>query len=165
MLVSVHTAIVTVWIESLWFFPESYTAIDSWLGAQPMVDNGKTKGSELHHQGEFSVQLLYVRVSTKQQSRWCSQNLRRPFLLAMRFLSLHYITICGTISFIAEVLPVYVFFCIFTCLCFVFVCIFVLSLWFCNCFYPYYYQDEDIDTNHQCQQSPQIAYWHDPVLF
>jgi len=44
------TAITTVWAESLWAFPESYTA---WSCARAMVENGETKGVINLPQGEF----------------------------------------------------------------------------------------------------------------
>jgi len=47
-LLSVHDS------EDTWAFPESYTAKDSRIGClNMMADNGKTKGSDLHHQSRF----------------------------------------------------------------------------------------------------------------
>jgi len=55
-----------------------------------MAINGNTKGLKTIPPRWVSSQLLYVGVSARWRSRWCSQNLRRPFLWAVRFL-LYYI--------------------------------------------------------------------------
>ena len=72
------TAITTMWTESLWAFPESYTA---WLCAQAMADNGELITPPPRW---VSAQLLYVCVTTWQRSRGCSQILCSPFLWAVR---------------------------------------------------------------------------------
>jgi len=52
------TAITTIWAESSWAFPESYT---TGLCAQAMADNGETKGLIT-----FSVRVLhYYRLFSK----------------------------------------------------------------------------------------------------
>ena len=65
------------------------------VGSCAWADNGETKGLITPPPMWVSAQLLYVWVSAQQQSRWCSQNLRRPFLRVGRF---HYLfTLRGTI--------------------------------------------------------------------
>jgi len=40
------TAITTMWTESSWAFPESYSADDSWIvRSRAMADTGRQKGS------------------------------------------------------------------------------------------------------------------------
>ena len=60
-----------------------------------MAINGKTKVLRTPPSRCVSAQLLYFWVSTQWWSRWCSQNLCRPFLWAVRFDNLinelHYI--------------------------------------------------------------------------
>jgi len=62
------TAIMTVWTESSWAFPESYTTNYIGLGTQAMAGNGKTKGSELYHQSEFLLGVVrtFIGLSYKQ---------------------------------------------------------------------------------------------------
>ena len=62
------------------------------LCARAMAINGKTKALRTLPPRWVSAQLLYVLVNVRRRSRWCSQNLRRPFLQAVRFLYLYYIT-------------------------------------------------------------------------
>ena len=62
--------------------------------AWAMADNGKTKGLRTLPPRWVSVRFLYVRVSAWWRSHWCSQNLHRSFLWALRFFiytTLHYI--------------------------------------------------------------------------
>ena len=63
---------------------------------QTMVDNGKGKGPRTSPSEWVSVQLLYIEwVPT---ANWqCGQNLDRPFLQAVRFHCLFYITLWNTI--------------------------------------------------------------------
>ena len=79
------TAITTMWTESSWAFPESYTADDSWIVRSSDGGHGETKGLISPPPKWVSAQLLYVWVNARWRSRWCSQNLRRPFLQAGRF--------------------------------------------------------------------------------
>ena len=85
------TAITMMWTESSWAFPESYTADDSWIVRSSDGGNGKTKELITPQPRWVSAQLLYVLVNARRRSRWCSQNLRRPFLQAVRFLYLYYV--------------------------------------------------------------------------
>ena len=64
-----------------------------------MAINGKTKALRTPPLRWVSTQLVYVWVSAWWRSRWCSQNLRRPFLRAVRFdyLINYLITLRGTI--------------------------------------------------------------------
>ena len=79
------TAITTMWTESSWAFPESYTADDSWIVCSSNGDQWKTKAHRTPQPRWVSAQLLYVLVNARRRSRWSSQNLRRPFLRAGRF--------------------------------------------------------------------------------
>ena len=78
------TAITTMWTESSWAFPESYTADDSWIMHSSNGDQRKTKALRTPQLHEASFCTLYVWVNAWRQSRWCSLNLRRPFLRAGR---------------------------------------------------------------------------------
>jgi len=60
------TAITTMWAESSWAFPESYTARTC---TQVMADNGDTKGLITPPPKWVSAQLLYVCVTTWWRSR------------------------------------------------------------------------------------------------
>ena len=87
------TAITTMWTESSWAFPESYTADDSWIVRSSNGDLRKTKALRTPQPRWVSAQLLYVLVNAQRRSRWSIQNLRRPFLQAGRFwlfILLHY---------------------------------------------------------------------------
>jgi len=64
-------AIMTVWTESSWAFPKSYTANDSRIGVLRTPPRW------------VSAHYIYVWVSAQQQSWQCSQNLSRPFLRAV----------------------------------------------------------------------------------
>ena len=82
------TAITTMWTESSWAFPESYTADESWIVRSSDGGNGETKGLITTQPRWVSAQLLYVCVIAWWRSQGCSQNLCSPFLRAGRF---HYI--------------------------------------------------------------------------
>ena len=77
--------ITTMWTESSWAFPESYLLMTVGSRARAMSINGKTKTIRTPPLRWVSAQLLYVWVSAQWRSQWCSQNLRRPFLRAVRF--------------------------------------------------------------------------------
>jgi len=74
------TVITTMWTESSWAFPESYTAGSC---ARAMANN-ETKGFITPPPRWVSAQLLYVCVTAWQRPRGCSQNLCSPFLWAVR---------------------------------------------------------------------------------
>ena len=82
------TGITTMWTESSWAFPESYTADESWIVRSSDGGNWETKGLITTQPRWVSVQLLYVCVIAWWRSQGCSQNLCSPFLRAGRF---HYI--------------------------------------------------------------------------
>ena len=67
-------------------------------GEWAMTINGKTKALRSPPPRWVSAQLVYVWVSARRRSQWCSQNLHRPFLRAVRFdYSINYlITLRGT---------------------------------------------------------------------
>ena len=66
------TAITTMWADSSWAFPESYTAGSC---ARAMANNGETKGLITPPPKWVSAQFLYVCVAAWWRSRGCSQNL------------------------------------------------------------------------------------------
>jgi len=74
------TAITTMWTESSWAFPESYTTRSY---TRAMVDHRETKGLITPPSRWVSAQLLYVCVTARYRSRGCSQNLCSPFLRAV----------------------------------------------------------------------------------
>jgi len=57
------TAITTMWTESSWAFPESYTADDSWIMRSSDGGHEKTKGLITPSPRWVSVQLLYICVT------------------------------------------------------------------------------------------------------
>jgi len=57
------TAIPTMWTESLWSFPVSYTADDSWIVRSSDGGHGETKGLITPPPSWVSAQLLYVFVT------------------------------------------------------------------------------------------------------
>jgi len=57
------TAITTMWTESLWAFPESYAADDSWIGRSSDGGHGETKVLITPPPRWASAQLLYVCVT------------------------------------------------------------------------------------------------------
>ena len=78
---------VTMWTESSWAFPESYTANDSWIVCLSNGDQRKDKSAHYTPLRWVSAHYTFW-VSAQWQSRrsrWCSQNLRRPFQQAVRF--------------------------------------------------------------------------------
>jgi len=77
------TVITTMWTESLWGFPESCTADDSWIVRSSDGRHGETKGLITSPPRWISAQLLYVCVTAWEQSRGCSQNHCSPFLWAV----------------------------------------------------------------------------------
>jgi len=107
------TAITTMWTESSWVFPESYTAHDSWIVRS---SDGGQRGDKRAHNSTTKVsfctiiiRLCHCTIATMMVH---SQNLCSPFLRAVRLLTLitliNYImrhnfsptrsVICGTIS-------------------------------------------------------------------
>jgi len=72
------TAIPTIWTESSWAIPESFTANDSWI-VHSSDSEGETKGLITPPQRRVS-ELLYACVTAQQRSRGCSQNLCSSFL-------------------------------------------------------------------------------------
>ena len=86
------TAITTMWTESSWAFPGSYTADDSWIVRSSDGGHGETKGLITPPPRWVSAQLLYAWVTAWKRSRGCSQNLCSPFLRAVRlFIYINYL--------------------------------------------------------------------------
>ena len=78
-----------IWTESSWASSESYTANDSWIVCSSNGDQRETNMLRTPQPRQVSAQ-LYVWVNAGWRSRWCSQNLRRPFLRAGRFDLINY---------------------------------------------------------------------------
>ena len=75
------TAITMMGTESLCAFPESYTADDSWVVHS---SNGDQQNTKVLRTPQPRWELLYFWVNTRRRSRWCSQNLHRPFSVRQR---------------------------------------------------------------------------------
>jgi len=83
------TVITTMWTESSWAFPESYTAHDSWIVHS---SDGGQRGDKRAHNSTTKVsfctiiiRLCHCTIATMMVH---SQNLCSPFLRALRLLTL-----------------------------------------------------------------------------
>ena len=79
------TAITAVWSESLWALRMTVLATNVEENDRAMAADGTSKALVSPSPRWVSPQLLCGCVTAWWRSRWCSQNLCRPFLRAVRF--------------------------------------------------------------------------------